>query len=72
MTTMEFSEMIKLAAPILILQLGLVIYCLVDIRKNGVRNLNIPAWVVIVLFINMFGAIAYLIFGRGVGDNVED
>lgn len=72
MTTMEFSEMIKLVAPILILQLGLVIYCLVDIRKNGVRNLNIPAWVVIVLFINMFGAIAYLIFGRGVGDNVED
>lgn len=72
MATMEFSEMIKLVAPILILQLGLVIYCLMDIRKNGVRNLNIPAWVVIVLFINMFGAIAYLILGRGVGDNVED
>ena len=69
---METNELIKLLLPLLVLQLGLVIYALVDLAKNGVRNLNKLAWILIILFINMLGPIIYLIFGRGDGSDVED
>ncbi len=69
---METTELIKLLAPVAVLQIGLLIYALFDLRKNGVRNLNTIAWVLIILFVNMIGPIVYLIFGRGDGSHVED
>lgn len=69
---METNELIKLLLPVLILQFGLVAYALVDLAKNGVRNLNKIAWILIILFVNILGAIVYLIFGRGDGSDVED
>lgn len=56
-------EILKLFLPLIILQFGLLIYCIVEILKKGVRNLNKPLWIAI-LFINMIGPIAYLIIGR--------
>ena len=56
-------EILKLFLPLIILQTGLLIYCVVEILKKGVRNLNKPLWIAI-LFINMIGPIAYLILGR--------
>jgi len=56
-------EILKLFAPIIIFQVALLIYCIIDILRKGVRNLNKPLWIAI-LFINLIGPIAYLIIGR--------
>lgn len=63
-TQLTLSEALKLFAPIILLQLSLDIYCIVNIFKKGVRNLNKLAWILIVLCVNLFGAIAYLTLGR--------
>lgn len=60
---MNSMEILKLFTPIIIFQVGLLIYCIIDILRKGVRNLNKPLWIAI-LFINMIGPIAYLILGR--------
>jgi hypothetical protein len=69
---METKELLLMLLPVIVLQIGLLIYCLFDLRKNGVRNLNKIAWVLIILFVNMFGPIAYLLIGRGDGRDAED
>jgi len=60
---MNSLEILKLLAPLIVFQLGLLIYCIIDILRKGVRNLNKPLWIAI-LFINFIGPIAYLIIGR--------
>ncbi|TYQ15814.1 UNVERIFIED_CONTAM: phospholipase D-like protein [Acetivibrio alkalicellulosi] len=61
MTTMEF---LKLLAPVIIFQFGIWAYCVIDILRKGVRNLNKALWIVIVSFVNIIGPIAYLMVGR--------
>ena len=42
-------EILKLFLPLIILQVGLVLYCIIDILKKGVGNLNKVLWIIIVL-----------------------
>lgn len=58
------TEIIMMLIPLIIIQVSLAIYCIVKILKEGVNNLSVPIWIGIVLFVNMFGPIAYLLFGR--------
>ena len=58
------TQNIMILLPILLLQLGLMIFCIVKILKDGVGNLNKPVWLLIVIFINLFGPILFLIAGR--------
>ncbi len=60
---MSTIEILKLLAPLIVFQLGLLIYCIIDILRKGVRNLNKPLWIAL-LFINLIGPIAYLVIGR--------
>lgn len=53
-----------LLLPLLAIQLGLMIFCIVKIVKEGVGNLTKTAWLIIVIVINLFGPILYLIVGR--------
>lgn len=55
---------IMILLPILILQLGLMIFCIVKILRDGVENLSKPAWMVIVILCNLLGAVLFLIVGR--------
>jgi hypothetical protein len=58
------TEMLKFLAPILIIQLILVLVCIRSIIKDEVNYLPKWAWVLIVCFFNFFGPIIYLIIGR--------
>ena len=69
---MDILELVKLLIPLFVIQIGLMIYVLLDLRKNGVKNLNKLAWIVIIVAVNVLGPIVYLIFGRGDGYHVED
>jgi hypothetical protein len=60
----KLLDMLPILLPIIILQCALAIYCIIDIVRKGVRNLNVAAWILIVVFINLIGSIVYLLIGR--------
>ena len=58
---------IMILLPIMIINIVLLIIALVDIirrEKESVKGGNKLPWVLIILFIQFFGPIIYLIFGR--------
>jgi hypothetical protein len=56
-------DIILIASPLILIQFALAVFCILDILKKGVRNLNPTIWIIISL-VNLVGAIAYLLFGR--------
>lgn len=58
------KELVLILLPLVGIQIGLDIYCLIKILKYGTANLNKWIWAAIVIFINLFGAILFLLFGR--------
>lgn len=62
--TMEFSKLIGILAPILIIQFVLMIIALVQCVKAEETRGPKVMWVLIILFINIFGPVAFLLFGR--------
>jgi hypothetical protein len=50
--------------PILLINYAIVIYCIFKIHSEGVENLSKLWWTLIVLFVNGFGWILFLLFGR--------
>ncbi|EQB85931.1 hypothetical protein J2Z44_000666 [Clostridium punense] len=61
---MSNLEIIKLLAPLIIIQLGLVVFTLFRLVKDKVRYLPKWGWALVILFINLIGPIMYLIIGR--------
>lgn len=63
MGEMSNAEMIKLLIPVIVLQEGFFVYCLIDILRKGTRNLNKMIWIIIAIT-GTIGSIAYLLAGR--------
>ncbi|WP_078555611.1 PLD nuclease N-terminal domain-containing protein [Bacillus alkalicellulosilyticus] len=63
---MEGLQDINLAllAPILILQLILVVFALINLSKQEETNGPKWMWVLIILFVNLIGAVLYFVIGR--------
>ncbi len=60
----EFSRFIPFLIPVVLLQLALWLVALIDLlRRERTRG---PKWVwlLVILFVNLFGPIIYLVFGR--------
>ena len=51
-------------APLLVVQFILLVVALVDLRKIHATNGPKILWVFIILFVSLFGPIAYFIVGR--------
>ncbi len=59
------DEMWLLIAPLVILQLGLMAFALVDwARRPQTRYLNRWAWLVIIVIFSLLGPMAYFFLGR--------
>ena len=58
-------SMLPFIVPLVLIELGLKVYSLVDVSKaeRQVRG-NKLVWVLIILLISTFGPLAYLFFGR--------
>jgi uncharacterized membrane protein YczE len=63
-TDMTTAEIIKLLMPLIILQFGLIVFCLYRLTKDKVKYLPKWAWALIIIFVNLFGAVIYLFAGR--------
>ncbi len=62
----ESMDLLKILWPLLVFQFLLFLWSIVDlIRRRQVRHLPKWAWALIIILINLFGPIIYLVFGRG-------
>jgi len=61
---MALIDVIKLLAPIIILELSLVVFCLYRLTKDEVKFLPKWGWALIIVFIQLIGGIAFLLIGR--------
>ncbi len=62
---MKLETILLLAAPVIALQLFLMVWALIDLeRRPAVRGGNKIVWAVIVVFINIIGPILYFLVGR--------
>jgi hypothetical protein len=61
----SLTEFLPYLIPVVLLELILIIIALADlVRREKTRYLPKWAWVLLILFIQFFGSIGYLIFGR--------
>lgn len=63
MSGVDILYLLKLLWPLLVIDVGMRVYCLTLIFRNGVRNWNKWGWAAVTLIINL-GWIVFLIFGR--------
>lgn len=62
----QFIELLPIITPILLIQLGLIIFCLRKaLKQTTFKFLNKPVWMMVILFVQLFGPIAYLLLERG-------
>ncbi len=63
----EFDpSVLLLVVPLVVIYFGLLIFAVVDLLRDDrrVRGGNKGIWALIIVFINLFGPIIYLLFGR--------
>ncbi|WP_070120310.1 PLDc N-terminal domain-containing protein [Bacillus marinisedimentorum] len=53
-----------LIAPLLVIQLLLMVLALVDLAKAEQTNGSKIIWVFVIIFINLIGPVIYFLFGR--------
>ncbi len=62
---MNILEILTLVWPLILLQLGFQVYALVDLaRTKKTKNLTPVIWVLIIIFGEIAGPIAYLLVGK--------
>jgi hypothetical protein len=66
MTQLKPEQIIALVAPIVVIQLGLMIAALYDLEKSErrVRGDSKLVWAVVIVFVNVIGPILYFVVGR--------
>lgn len=63
---MSIEQWLPLLAPLVIIQLALMLLALVDLFKEErqVRGNNKPLWAIVIVFVNIVGPLAYFFVGR--------
>lgn len=60
------TGLLLLLLPVVLISLGMEIYCIVDLFKpeRRVKGENKLVWLLVILLVSTFGWLAYLLFGR--------
>ncbi|ORX23231.1 hypothetical protein BVF91_08095 [Thermoanaerobacterium sp. PSU-2] len=61
---LNISEIIRLFAPLIIIQLGLMIFSIYRLTKDEVRFLPKWTWLIIIVLGEILGPLIFLIIGR--------
>lgn len=62
---MDINEYLPIIIPLIILQIGLAIYVVVDIlRHDKFRIGSKPIWIIVSIVISILGPILYFVFGK--------
>ncbi|MCL2679380.1 MAG: PLDc N-terminal domain-containing protein [Dehalococcoidia bacterium] len=63
--TINISQLLMLFIPLVILQIGLMIWALVDcVKREYVTGGNKVVWILVIILLNLIGPILYFILGR--------
>ena len=60
----DYARYIPLLIPIILLELGLMVFALIDLSKRTATRGPRWAWILVIVLVNLIGPIAYLLFGR--------
>jgi hypothetical protein len=61
---LSLIQIIGLLSPLIIIQLSLMIFSIFRLLRDEVRYLPKWAWLFIIIFVNLFGPLIFLGFGR--------
>lgn len=62
---MSTLELLKLIWPLIVVEFALLVVALVNLlKKKKTKNLSVTIWALIIVFIGIFGPIAYFLLGR--------
>jgi hypothetical protein len=64
MNNLDLQQLIPLLIPVLLIEVGLLITALLDLRKRSATNGPRWLWAVIIIFVNIIGPIIYFVAGR--------
>jgi hypothetical protein len=64
MMSEQLNALLPFLIPIAILQIGLIIFALLDLRKRERTKGPKWLWAVIILFVNIIGPLLYFVIGR--------
>ncbi|HEY3163578.1 MAG TPA: PLD nuclease N-terminal domain-containing protein [Candidatus Limnocylindrales bacterium] len=66
MADLKTEQILALLAPIILIQLGLMVVALLDLEKEDrrVRGGNKLVWILVIVFLNVIGPIVYFVAGR--------
>jgi len=64
--TQHFLALLPFLIPLILIDLGLIVYCLIDLARpeRRVRGGNKLVWALVILLVSTFGPLAYLFLGR--------
>lgn len=61
----KLIELLPLLIPLIIIQLSLQVYCLIDIlKRDNFKYGNRLIWIIVVFAFNILGPVVYLIIAR--------
>jgi hypothetical protein len=60
----QYAQYIPLLVPIILLELGLMVFALIDLSNRTATRGPKWAWIGVIVLFNLIGPIAYLLFGR--------
>jgi competence protein ComGF len=61
---LNLSQLIMMLLPLIIIEIGLIIFALYRLAKDNVKYLPKWAWALIIIFFNLIGPIVFLVVGR--------
>ena len=66
MSDLKPEQIVALVVPIVLIQLGLMVAALFDLEHEDrrVRGGNKLVWILVIVFVNVIGPIAYFVAGR--------
>ena len=63
--TVDIATLLPLIIPLILVQLGLAVFCLIDLSKRQtVKYIPRWAWAIIILLGELIGPVIYLLVGR--------
>jgi hypothetical protein len=61
---MTISEVLKLLGPLLIINYGMVVFCIYRLIKDRVKYLPKWVWALIIILLEFIGPLYFLLVGR--------
>jgi hypothetical protein len=59
------QELLPLLIPLLVIQLALLVFALIDLGRRTTTRGPKWIWVLVIVFVNIIGPIVYFVIGRG-------